>query len=691
MEELITGLVPGLPAALRDKILDRAEGVPLYAVETVRMLLDRGLLAEDESAYRVTGEIESLEVPETLHALVAARLDALSADERRLLQHAAVLGKNFTPAAVAALLGRDQAELQPLLAGLARKEVLGQQSDPRSPEHGQYGFLQDIIRHVAYETVPKRDRRALHLAAAEHISAALAEDEVAEVVASHLLDAYRLDPDAADAASLRAQAHEALVRAGERAGSLGASTQAARYFEQAGELATDPAQQAAVLFRAGERTLNAGEIEHGRTLFERVVDLYESAGETHAAARASSWLALAEQQKGLIEQAIERMERAYEVVGEDEPDADLAFFISRLAMSHYFAGNEKRAAELTEQALDMAEALPAPRVLVRGWRLKAMLVQPTRPAEARGLFQLGLDTARAHELSNEFIVACDDLSDVGFRDDRFAESLAYLEQAMEQARRIGNRQSEWFSLSEMTYALYMLGRWDESRARFEEIPEEQLVHGNLTSPLSGLLEAQLNRGELTEARALLERYEGSAESSDVQRRAGYLAAEAVLRLAEGRPAQALSAAEQAIESAETRGLLTQDIKQAFPQAVEAALALGEREKADALLAMVECLPAGLSSPLLDATAQRFRARMATDVSEAEAGFATAIATLRKLELPFHLAVAELEYAEWLIAHGRQDEAEPLFAEAIETFARLGAAPWLERATAASPARAEASA
>ena len=97
MEELLAGLVPGLPAGLRDQILARAEGVPLYAVETVRMLLDRGLLVEEGSAYSVVGEIGSLEVPETLHALVAARLDGLPPDERRILGDASVLGKTFTP------------------------------------------------------------------------------------------------------------------------------------------------------------------------------------------------------------------------------------------------------------------------------------------------------------------------------------------------------------------------------------------------------------------------------------------------------------------------------------------------------------------------------------------------------------------------------------------------------------------
>src|SRR2546430_2648514 len=222
MEDLLTGLVPGLPGALRSQILARAEGVPLYAVETVRMLLDRGLLVQEGAVYRPTGAIEALDVPETLHALIAARLDGLSTDERRVLQDGAVLGKTFTLSALATLSGRPESDIEPLLVTLVRKEVLSLQADPRSPEHGQYGFLQDLVRHVAYETLSRHERKIRHLAAAEHLSASLAEDEVAEVVAAHLVEAYRAVPDAPDSGEIKERARLALSRAGERASSIAA-------------------------------------------------------------------------------------------------------------------------------------------------------------------------------------------------------------------------------------------------------------------------------------------------------------------------------------------------------------------------------------------------------------------------------------------------------------------------------------
>ena len=189
MEELLDGFAPGLPNDLRTRILERAEGVPLYAVETVRMLLDRGLLEREGDIYRPTGTIEALEVPETLHALVAARLDGLEAEERRVIQDAAVLGKSFTKPGLAALSGLSRPELEPILASLVRKEVLSVQSDPRSPERGQYAFVGALVREVAYGTLARRDRRDRHLAAARYFEG-LGDEELAGVLASHYADAY---------------------------------------------------------------------------------------------------------------------------------------------------------------------------------------------------------------------------------------------------------------------------------------------------------------------------------------------------------------------------------------------------------------------------------------------------------------------------------------------------------------------
>ncbi|HEX2051213.1 MAG TPA: adenylate/guanylate cyclase domain-containing protein, partial [Actinomycetota bacterium] len=216
MRELLRGMVPGVPDELVERIRERAEGIPLYAVETARMLLDRGHLVREGDRFLPTGPVEELAVPETLQALIAARIDGLEPDERAIVQDASVLGKTFTVTAIAAVSGRPAHDVEPLLAALVRKEVFALQMDARSPERGQYGFLQSLMQKVAYDTLSKRDRRSRHLAAADHLERSWSgdDDEIVEVVASHLLEAFRLAPDEPDAGAIRDRARAMLARAG---------------------------------------------------------------------------------------------------------------------------------------------------------------------------------------------------------------------------------------------------------------------------------------------------------------------------------------------------------------------------------------------------------------------------------------------------------------------------------------------
>ena len=672
MEELLNGLVPGLPATLREQILARAEGVPLYAVETVRMLLDRGLLVQEGPVYRPVGEIASLEVPETLHALIAARLDGLSAEERRLLQDGAVLGKTFTRAGVAALSGLGEAELEPLLSSLVRKEVLGVQADPRSPEHGQYGFLQDLVRHVAYETLSKRERRTRHLAAAEHVIAAFAgeEDEVVEVVASHYVAAYEAAPEDDEAPEIKQKAQATLARAAERAASLGAAAEAQRYFEQAAGLTDGPVERAELLDRAGSLARYAARPEDALQLFEESIALYEREGDTHAAARVSSRLADVEAGTGRLQQALERMERAFAVISTDEPDEDFALLAVRLAAGHSYSGDIERASERVELALDISESLGLPEPLTHALQTKALVADSRgHPQEAVAFLAQALAIALEHDLLDRASVTYFNLSDRSFRRDRYADALGYLQSALELSRRIGSRPAEWSLLSELTYPLYMTGRWEETLATLEELTEEQIrSEAMFLSLLSSVLEIHIHRGELEQAQRLYSLFSRLETSVDLQEQGCYRSATAALRRAEGRFGDALEAGAATAALARTFGAGHQIVKQGLVEAIEAALALGERERAGELLATIEAIPPGLRPPYLEAQAHRFRARLDGD----EGGYRAAAARFRELGIPFWLAVTLLEHGE-----------EQGLAEARDIFDGLGATPWLERATAAA--------
>jgi hypothetical protein len=285
IEAMVTGYVEGLPPQGLERLVRRAEGIPMYAVETVRMLADRGVLEQVGQSYRVVGELgDVLDVPETLHALVASRIDGLPEDERSLVQDASVAGHTFTVATVCAVTGRAPADLEALLRTLVRKEVLRQDLDPRSPERGQYHFVQSVIHEVAYSTLSKPARRAKHLACARWYES-LEEDELAGVVADHYLEAYRAEPGAPDAEEIADHARSWLMKAGARASSLASPEQAYRYAIQALSLAVSPADRAAIHDRAAVAASAAGDKD---ACFEHLIaasDDYQALGDPAAEAR----------------------------------------------------------------------------------------------------------------------------------------------------------------------------------------------------------------------------------------------------------------------------------------------------------------------------------------------------------------------------------------------------------------------
>ena len=142
--------------------------------------------------------LDDVEAPPTLVALIAARLDALTANERRLVHDASVIGESFDRAHL--LLLTDVPDPLQVLDELVRKQVLTLQVDRFSSEVGQYRFVQGLVRTVAYDTLARRDRKARHLAVARLLLEQ--GDEVAAIAARHHLDAIDAVPDDPDVPEL---------------------------------------------------------------------------------------------------------------------------------------------------------------------------------------------------------------------------------------------------------------------------------------------------------------------------------------------------------------------------------------------------------------------------------------------------------------------------------------------------------
>jgi class 3 adenylate cyclase/tetratricopeptide (TPR) repeat protein len=685
MDELLEGVVPGLPEELREQILERAEGVPLYAVETVRMLLDRSLLERAGDRFRPTGPIEALEIPDTLHALVAARLDGLDAEERSLIQDAAVLGKSFTKQALSALNASAEESVEPLLGSLVRKEVLSLQADPRSPERGQYAFLQDLLRQVAYETLSKRDRKRRHLAVAAYLEEGWgpAEQEIAEVVASHYVAAIECAPYEEDAGKIGAKARAMLTRAGERAASLSANEEAVRYFARAADLAIEPLEEAALRERAGETAYTGSDATTALDQLGRALALFEAAGETHPAARVSARLGEVEWQNGELEKALARMEQAYAVLSDEEPDADVAALAAQLGRLHYFRGDLELGEERNEAALGLAERLWLPEILSQALNTSGLIaLWKGRPETALGVTKHALEVALEHDRPKPALRAYVNLADTLCRRDRYDEAFSLYEDGLALARKVGDRVWESFLIVESGYPLLLIGRWKDADARLAEVTLGDLRGTQVLSYLYTFTELETARGRVPDANAALAFGAHLETSADVQERCGYATCRATVFLAQGRFEKALAAAQEALEGIAVLSWSSQPGKAGLVTGVEAALRLGDLDRAAELIALIDAEPAGVVPMYLRGHASRFRAKLSAARGQDDKvvpRLKSAAATFRELYLPFWIAVAELDLGEWFASHGRNSEAVPLIAGAREIFEQLEALPWFQRA------------
>ena len=218
-----------IPAELQQPILDRAGGNPLYAEEFVRLLQDRDLLIRKGSSW---GLREGAEVPfpESVRALIAARLDTLPPDAKSLIADAAVVGKVFWVGAVAQMGGRSPDDVVDALRELSRKELIRASRRSSMQGEAEYAFWHILTCDVAYAQIPRASRAARHVGAAEWIESKAPGrvEDLADVLAYHYstaLDLARAAGEADRAAELEAPARRFLTLAGERA--LGLDTTAA--------------------------------------------------------------------------------------------------------------------------------------------------------------------------------------------------------------------------------------------------------------------------------------------------------------------------------------------------------------------------------------------------------------------------------------------------------------------------------
>ena len=673
MERLLSGLVPGLPRKAIDAIVGRADGIPLYAVETVRMLLAQERLVLVDGQYRPTGDLDDVAVPETLTALIAARLDGLGAEDRAIVEDAAVLGQSFTMAGLGAVSGMPADELERRLGLLVRRELLVLDLDPRSPERGQYAFVQALIREVAYNTLARKDRKVRHLAAARFFES-LGSDELAGGLAGHYLAAQRLAADEAEAAALAAQARLALRGAADRAASLGSHDQAVTFLDQALEVTTDPVERADLHERA-LRSAEAGlKPDVGLRHAEGALAERRKLGDREATARAvASHATVIIALLGDPDRATALLEAAWSEFSDLEATpAGVELMVATVRANRGQNDSESALAWL-ERYLPISERLGLLEPTARGIMGRGVvLLNANRPREGLVLLRGAHQFALANELSD---VEWNARVLITFFEQWGEPSagLALGREGIEIGRRIGSRIYEAGMVGNSVISAFRVGEWEWAASLLDEWLGMEITSAAWAEFFVDRAVLRSLRGEPA-SDDIAEVARLRATITDPQYESYHLYARAWAAFAVGDGAATRELTERAAAITDYFAPL------ALPLGVRAALWSGDLKGADA--AVSRFLDAGFWGPALELDRQAARAGLAAlagNGAEALAGFREALKGYRGLGLAFDEAAAAVDMATLLNSPEREaPDVVTAINSARETLMGLGARPFLDQ-------------
>jgi predicted ATPase len=671
-----------LPAETQQALLDRAGGNPLYAEEFVRMLLDRGILERHGHAVTLAPGAD-VPMPETVQALIAARLDTLAPDRKALLQDAAVLGKVFWSGALASMGDRSEDDIRDGLHELAKKELV--RPARRSSVEGQseYAFWHLLIRDVAYAQIPRLARATKHRNAAGWIES-MAGDRVAdhaELLSHHYTEALALARAAGEgeaAVELAALAARTLLIAAERLMPLD-PVRAGSYAETALDLLPDESVERAECLRvAAEADFATGRTERVDQRLEEALRLSRMADDLGVIGKVLSRMSNQAWFRGETVRSHSLAAEAVEILERQGQAEALAEALSSLASWVVLSGKSHEGLGISERALRMSTELDIPHLVIRSLQMRGIARNGLGDRRGTDDLREALRLALEKGLAALTVVSHINVAYWLWQSEGPESGLQVYRTGIEIGDRWGARSFSTWAQAETTWPLFDLGDWDGLLATADDVLEWDRAQGGtqrtvIVSPMKAL--ALLYRGDVVAASALAEEFVPSAraigdtqaivpaltvatsiarERGDLDQAVAYV--DEIERMAAERPPYGYHHLLESIRTLTSAGL------------IDRARAQLERRQGDV------CWARGW---LLEADG--IVAEASGDRETAATMFAEGAVAWPWYGHPLEEALSHLGAGRSLVALGRPGDADPHLRAALAVFQRLRARPLISKA------------
>jgi class 3 adenylate cyclase/predicted ATPase len=566
----LLGDAAGAGAGLADQVAARSGGNPLFAEEMVNRIVEGGAGADEA-------------LPETVHAVLAARLDSLPRAERRVLQAASVVGQTFWEGSIGDA-GEEGLDLRTTLESLRGKDLVVPTAGSRLAGEREYAFKHVLIRDVAYSTLPKAVRARKHAEVGAFISTRAADrsEGVVAMVAEHYARAANLgaaaDLEPGELEDFEARALEALEAAGDISAALYSNSEAQTHYETALSLERrlDPATAARIGEKLGDGALPLGRVDRALDAWEQCMDYYRGeedlarVGDLHRKIGAGLW------NKGDREGSIEHYQRGIDLLKDGPPCLELVRLYEEAASLYMHTGDNMLAIYASEKALRLAERLGEAAAASRAHGIFGRVFGRIGDSErARENLERSVELARESDPAE----AVRALLALGYHLEISEADYAGAGDAYGEALAIALRTGDLPAQVELHAALSQLavyrGDWEaaeQAAGSSQTLAEREGLTGKLCFPylMRGVI--VWHEGDLDGAVELLERAVETAEQVGRSEVAfeGLCALAVVLR-DRGDHADADQALARALDLCERAGLVAQSVEATASRAVNLAL------------------------------------------------------------------------------------------------------------------------
>ncbi|MDH3250291.1 MAG: AAA family ATPase, partial [Acidimicrobiia bacterium] len=466
-----------LDAGLQRSLLDRCGGNPLYATEFVRYITDRGLLSQSAS-------LNELAVPDTLHGVIAARLDLLDTDEKAVLQAASVVGRVFWSAALAEATGMTVEALRTHLRNLANRELIRPVREPSMIGQEEWTFTHALVNDVAYGQIPRTDRGRNHLSVIGWIEQASGDrmGEVAELLAHHYGRVFDLAPSAVDH-SVRSRAFDVLMAAGERVIGL-YYERGADYYRRAAEVAPRPAQRARARIERARRFAAYDSIDDAERDAVLAVEDAVAAGDVELQAEAHLVWSSNRWYRGDTDGRKQHLDEAERLLEGRPPSVVSVEVITTSAFDAMVGGDTALALDIIERGREAVVEFGKPDAFAKLIATEGSALVAEGDESGLDLLRQSLDMHLDSNNTDKANAGYNNLatSAVFFRP--AGQVLAMINEAIDMCDERGYVAHGEFSRMTRLESLFPMGRWDDLRRDAEAILEADTARGG--SRVSGV-------------------------------------------------------------------------------------------------------------------------------------------------------------------------------------------------------------